>query len=506
MNTIVQPTTFKPEGPQPLLREIAPGEPYPVDALGPLAPFVEAIHDATQAPVAIAAQSVLSVASMAVQGHADVQKLNGYTPVSLYCLTIAKSGERKSSCDQIAMRAFNHYERAQDKEYSVAMTEWERERAVWKAKHDRMIRDVAGTSVNKATEAEADLVGLGPEPKRPLAPKLTTSEPTLEGLCKMFMHGQPSLGLFSDEGGGFLGGHAMNAENRLKTLAGLNTLWDSGRMDRTRAGDGAHTLYGRRLSMHLMVQPIAAAPLLADPVANGQGFLARFLITEPPSAIGTRLAASVDAETNPAVIAALARMDAILGSPKPTIDGEPHELDPRQLRLSPDALDLLKAYGQIVEAAQAPGSDLDGVTSFASKSPELAARIAGVLTLWADLGAVSVGAETMADAIRLAEFYLYEAKRLAEAAVISAEVAQAETLRKWILNVWPETAIRNERDPETILPADVTQYGPGAFRETKKATALLNTLAQFGWVVALDAGALVDGKTRKTAYRIVRAV
>lgn len=54
-------TPFAPEGPQPLLREIAEGEPYPVASLGPLRPAVEAVQGMTLAPIAIPAQSALAV-------------------------------------------------------------------------------------------------------------------------------------------------------------------------------------------------------------------------------------------------------------------------------------------------------------------------------------------------------------------------------------------------------------------------------------------------------------
>ena len=68
---------FKAEGPQPLLRDIPDGAPYPVEALGPLRAAVEAVADISQAPAAIAAQSALAVASLAVQGFADVETLGG---------------------------------------------------------------------------------------------------------------------------------------------------------------------------------------------------------------------------------------------------------------------------------------------------------------------------------------------------------------------------------------------------------------------------------------------
>lgn len=70
---------------------------------------------------------------------------------------------------------------------------------------------------------------IGDEPPAPLLPVLTTDEPTVEGLHKLFERGQPSLGLFSDEGGTFLGGHAMASENRLRTMAALSSIWDASR-------------------------------------------------------------------------------------------------------------------------------------------------------------------------------------------------------------------------------------------------------------------------------------
>ena len=85
------------DGPQPLLREIPPGRPYPVHALGPLRASVEAVQGQTLASVAIPTASSLAVASLAVMGHADVETLGGPRPTALYVLTIAASGERKSS-------------------------------------------------------------------------------------------------------------------------------------------------------------------------------------------------------------------------------------------------------------------------------------------------------------------------------------------------------------------------------------------------------------------------
>ena len=493
MNIHPGETAFTPEAPQPLVREIPPGAAYPAQSLGPLRAAVDAVQGMTQAPLAIPAQSALAVVSLAVQGFANVEALGGPRPVSLYALTVARSGERKSACDAPLMAGLREHEREQAKAQRDAMESWRNQHAIWKGERDRILAEAKKGKGEKRTAAEADLDALGPEPAAPPSADRTVTEPTFEGLTRLFAHGQPSLGIFSDEGGQFLGGHAMAADNRQKTLAALNSLWMGDPIRRTRSGDGHATLYGRRLAVHLMVQPSVARAFLADPMAADTGFLGRFLLCEPPSAIGTRFAR--DARRDDDALAAFsARMREILDTPLP-MDAETRELQPRILPLAPEARALLVAFADQIEAAQAPGGDLAHVTGTASKAAEQAARIAAVLTLWRDMHAQHVQPGDMADGITLAQYYLSEAARLASAATVSAEIDRAEALRQWLLETWAE--------PE-VLARDVVQYGPNPLRETPKARAALGILEKHGWLAPLDPGTVVRGAARKEAWRVVK--
>jgi hypothetical protein len=486
-------TAFTPEGPQPLVREIAPGAAYPMASLGPLRDAVRAVQGATQAPVAIPAQSALAVASLAVQGFADVETLGGTRPLSLYALTIARSGERKSACDTPLMAALRDHEREEAKAQRDALQSWTNTHALWKGERDRILLEAKKGKGEKRTAAQADLDALGPEPAAPPSADRTVTEPTFEGLTKLFAHGNPSLGLFSDEGGQFLGGHAINSENRQKTLAAFNDLWQGNAIRRTRAGDGHATLYGRRLAVHLMVQPTVARGFMADPLAADTGFLPRFLMCEPPSTIGTRMQAN--ARLDAVALAAFGgRLRDILETPLP-MDPETRELQPRTLHLTPQARALLVAFSDAIEAAQAPAGTLAHITGTASKAAEQAARIAGVLTLWRDLHAPEVQPGDMADAIDLAQFYLSEASRLASAALVSAEIDRAEALRRWLRESWAE--------PD-VLVRDVVRLGPNPLRESPKARAALGILEKHGWLVPLDPGAMVRGAARAEAWRIVK--
>ena len=177
------------------------------------------------------------------------------------------------------------------------------------------------------------------------------------------------------------------------------------------------------------------------------------------------------------------------------VDAETRELQPRCLPLSESAREALVRFSDSVERSQCPGGDMAHLTGTASKAAEQAARIAGVLTLWRDLDAVEVEPADMANAIELARFYLLEAVRLADAAQISAEISQAEKLKRWLLETFKE--------PE-VMVRDVVGRGPNSLRETPKARAVMKLLEKHGWLAPLDAGTVVRGSARSEAWRIVR--
>jgi len=105
MNAVLQqpmqaPTTDGwPEDALPLVAELEPSQPFPMDALpAVLGDFGHVIQRCTQAPDAIVGNSLLAAASLAVQPYADVLLPYGASvPTSLYVVTVAESGERNSN-------------------------------------------------------------------------------------------------------------------------------------------------------------------------------------------------------------------------------------------------------------------------------------------------------------------------------------------------------------------------------------------------------------------------
>ena len=77
-----------------------------------------------QAPLPICAASVMGSLSLAVQGVYDVEIDGRREPTSLYLLTVAPSGARKSATDDVIFHAIRQHERVQQKGFLVEYAEW----------------------------------------------------------------------------------------------------------------------------------------------------------------------------------------------------------------------------------------------------------------------------------------------------------------------------------------------------------------------------------------------
>jgi len=377
-------------GPTPLASPAMPTAPYPINALGGvLSDAARAIAAKVQCADAMAAQSVLAVASLAAQALADMRLPYGQTrPLSLFCVTIASSGDRKTSADSEAMAPVRMREKQlrevfepRAKDHAVAL-------AAWRGQRQQIERKKADVETRRF-----ELQALGPEPEAPIKPVLTLGESTAEGLARHMPVLPGALGIFSAEGGQFLSGHGFLPDAKLRTAASFASLWDGQGLRRLRAGDGLIDLHGRRLACHLMIQPEAAAGVLGDPVLRDQGFLSRLLLAAPESLAGGRMWQEPRAGTEPALRRYIARMLALLEMPAPASNTAGNELTPRALELCPDARKAWIGFHDAVETAMRPDGRLAMLRDVAGKAAEQAARIAGVLETIEDASALSISAE-----------------------------------------------------------------------------------------------------------------
>ena len=141
--------------PQPLEnRETS--EAYPVNALP------ETIRNAVieaqafyQAPVPLIAASALGALSLATQGHIDVARSEKLTsPTSLYSLVIARSGERKTSCDRHFMKAIHDHIQELKKQIEPELVKWSADYRAWKAEISGLEARI--TALSKAPQCKPD--------------------------------------------------------------------------------------------------------------------------------------------------------------------------------------------------------------------------------------------------------------------------------------------------------------------------------------------------------------
>jgi hypothetical protein len=481
----------KPEDPQPLTRPLTPPAPYPERALGILADMVRAVHERTQAPISICANSTLAAVNYQVQAHADVVLPTGRTcPLSEFFLTIAESGERKSSADELATEPIAEYERQLQLAYDDEIKEWKTAHAAWCKQRDQALADKNNATREAKVEA---LRKLGSEPPAPLQPMLLCTEPTFEGLVRLMHEGHASVGLFSDEGGQFVGGHAMSEETRLKTAAGFSKLWGGNPVKRTRQGEGSYTLYGRRVALHLLVQPGVACKVFADEILKDQGLLTRVLAVFPEPAAGSRPWKEVDTNNFSRISSFSRGAAAILGTPQPLALNRRNELVPRKLPFGNAARELWIEFVNHCEREMRRGGEWESIRGLANKLPEHAARLAGTLELFGNLEAATLGGEALACGIELAQYYAAEALRIREASTVVSELDLAERLRRWLCEEWPH--------PLVAMP-HIYQLGSRPIRSREAAQKLVAILEDHGWLVRTEP-AEINGKFRRMVWKVM---
>ena len=407
---------------------------FPFDALGPiLGPAARAISDVVQAPDALAGGGVLAAAAVAAQAHASVAMPHGQVvPLSLFIASAADSGARKSAVDAVTCQPIDEQRKRDARAYAVA---------------------AAAFKADKAKRKPGDDAG---DP--PTAKSLTIGKATTEGLHHL-LRTQSHIGLFSPEGAEFVGGHSMRDDKRAAGIAWLLKAWGGETLDSMTRGDGLSVLVGRRVSMHVLMQPVILRGLMADPLAQGQGWIARTLIAEPRSLAGSRLyrADQVAADKRPEVLRYHAALCALLAeTPAVHPEGDGCELTPRPMLLDQGAQAVWIEFYDEVERQQADGAPLAGVRAWASKAAEHAARIAAVVTLMADPVAAEVPADAMAGAIEITSFYLGEHVRLMGQSVVHLHHQRLRDLLAWL----------QEKGPR-VKRSDVLQFTPRALRDLK---------------------------------------
>lgn len=453
--------------PQPLLPDTAPPTPYPVDALTyEMRRAVEAIVEHAMVPAAIAGQCVVGAVT-----HLAQTRVNAWHPMgrpggascSLFMLSLFGSGEGKSSARKLAFKTIDEAEKE-------ARTRWRQACA-----------EVEAMAAGLKGKAREEFLAAHPLPPDP---KTQYSDATFEPLAGDFIRGMPAASWDTDEGGQMLGGHSLKSDTVGATLGGLAKGFDDGHFERTRSkgnAEGSGVAYNRRLSIHLLAQPVAVAETLSNPLLIGQGFLARFLLAAPDSLAGTCFITVESLErsayADPRLQAYWSRCKEIAASPE-HIDPETGEVAPPVLMPDAEAKQAWVSFRNEIESDLGPLGKFSGLKPFARRGAEQALRLAAVLGCFE--GIEHIDGDCMRRACALARYSLSEWLRYTDAGAVDPDLQKAVELMAWLRDQ------RRVKKWGEFHANDLGKSGPAAMRSAKVRDRVLAVLVRHHHLLSSD--------------------
>jgi hypothetical protein len=357
---------------------------FPVEVLPPtLWEWVHAVATATQTPLDLAASLVLAVVAAAGQRLIEVEVRDGWIePINVYVLAVLGPGNRKSAVYSLATHPLRAHEREAVERSRLAVQAYERqvrvlegrikdyERAATRAseqqQRDEVLRD--------AESAQQELNRL----ERQVEPKIIVDDCTSEKLEALLADQGGRIAVMSAEGGGPLSNMKGRYSDEPKFEVYLKAhSGDDLRTDRL----GRQSVHVERpaVTLALCIQPEVARSLGEKDIYRGQGLLARFLLVNPRSPLGSR-------DTNPAAVPQcvsdqyerIVRQVCQLGNRASHASG----LWPQRLQLADDARsDFERFLCEHEPRLAVSGGALAGMQDWASKLPGAVGRIAGILHL-----------------------------------------------------------------------------------------------------------------------------
>lgn len=414
--------------PQPLTAKIEP-EAYPLDALpDTILEAVEEVAAFIKAPLPLVAGSALGALSLACQAHCDIKRAERLTgPTGLFMLSIADSGERKTTCDGFFTSAIRQYEAEQAELAAPLLKDHAAELAAWNAEREGLLSAIkeAGKKDKPTQKLRDNLKELEHhKPEEPRIPRLILGDETPENLAYTLAKKWPSAGVVSSEAGVVFGAHGMSKDSVMRNMSLLNVLWDGGELSIGRRTSESFTVKDARLTVALQIQEATLREFFirSGTLARGTGFLARFLVAWPESTQGSRPFTDPP-ETWPKLARFHQRITEILNTPAPLNDQG--GLDPAMLTFTPAAKAAWIAFHDAIEAELKSGGELYDVRDVASKTADNAARLAALFHGFSHSIGGAVDVDSFDSASRIAAWHLSEARRFFGELALPVELANA---------------------------------------------------------------------------------
>jgi len=445
---------------------------FPGDALPKwVAEKVAAVADETQTPMDLAASVALGCLATACGGKVRVMvrpRIRWSVPTNLYLVTALAPGTRKSPVFNAMVAPLLEAEKLlqQQARPVIVQAMVDRQIAEQRAAHAATAAAKAKPADRAKLEAEArDAAAALDETSVPSKPRLVADDVTPETAATMLAEQNGRLAVLSAESeiftimAGRYGGQA-SLNVFLKGHAG-----DLLRVDRRGREE---SIEEPALTMGICTQPSVLRELAAVPGASGRGLLGRWLYALPIVNFGERVT-----DPEPAEPTAHANYAAQLHSLTLTMA---EREEPIELTLSTEAMQVERDMSDRYEKRVADDGDLAGIRDWASKAVGHAMRIAGLLHVAEHLRdgyGAPISAETVANAVRIMDYFTTHALAAFDAMSTDESIVRARAVLEWLE--------RNRPDRFTARQAFTAAYRQ-RFPKIADMDAALLVLERHGYI------------------------
>lgn len=444
---------------------------FPIDALPDVMKYavLESV-EFNQCPIPIAVAVAMGALSGSAQTHFDVARDEvQVSPISLSLITIAESGERKTSTDKPFAKVFH---------------DWElRESLAFKVENDIYQNKL------KAHEISTKAVGRGEEDSEALYARLAALEAPVKPIQRTILQDRVSIEKLlsnlasypiayfnSNEAGAVFGGYAFKSENFQSSITTLNQLWDGAQIRHDTKNSNLVFIPKPRVTVNLLLQESIYRKFCDgnDGLAFSTGALSRFLISQPESRIGTR-----PYKKAPSGLPDIEKFNNLvtqfLAKPANLVDGV---LQTKVLPFTPEAMALWIRFHDDIEAQLGEGGKFYLIRGWGAKAAEQVARVAGNFQVAIDPNSHQIQADTVSRAIQTVGYYLGESLRLNSA----TKSRDATRLLNWLIKKL------SAENSVWILHYRIQQLIHNDLRNANKIEDALLELAEDGFVQIHEVG------------------
>lgn len=474
----------------------------------------------------MAFNSALGAMSTACQGRIQVQQPTGnIVNTNLMLLTIAESGERKTTVEKQFFKSIREVQARDAENAKRERILYEQNHEIWltqmsaltselKQEQKKLARDTENeTQKQNLQNIKNQIITLRQaEPTPTVSARFIYDDTTPQALVRMMHEHYRHACLLSSEANGIFNGRAF------EDLHLLNSLWDGMDIHVDRTSKPSFVLSNARLTLALMTQMQVIETFLSKrgEEARGLGFLARFLVVRPPHLAGDRNA-TVKLSDLGHLKTFNARVETILLEDINQQNALTKEERDKKtiLTFSSKAAQYWDDRAQAIESAQKEGQVYEFYRDHASKLMDNISRMAGIIHYFHYPDKPQIEHATLKYAYQLGMRY---SKHFLN--YIADEPALIKNAKALIAYLYQPPA-KNEPDSWDSLASDryndnknwkpepcfivegvhyrtgrtikftareIRQYGPSMLRDSQKLYRVIDLLSRMGFIKQQEKG------------------